>query len=840
MGVILKHTFRNIFAKPLMTLFLVVSITICSFAGMMAFDMNNSIKNILRGAFGSMYGTSNVLVSSNTDISEEDIAGLPENEATFISTKDSKLTVRNDQMYAYYNQKNLETVGVDTKIASDMKLIPKGVELGENECIITKTMAKELKLSEGDTFTIYGDNYVSQDYKIKKVAPLSGLLENEYTAVVSKEGMSKLCYDGKVKYQIAYIKVSDEASLSQFCNQLEDRVPNAVVENLVSGKTVEEQVSMISGIFKMLFLVTLLLVIFVTVNLSERIMIDRMSTVGTLRSLGVSPGLTSRVILVENMFYGLFGGVIGTGLYVLTRDTIFNNVFTVSSGSDVELSMDLGKVSIPVMIAVILGAVIVEMLCPLKELHKATNTAIRDIIFDNKDTEYKYIKKKFVISIICGSLGMVLAVLSFTVYKDNALVSVLGFILLILSFVSGYSFILRGISGLFEKLGQRRCNVGLTLAAINLRTKKTSIGSSKLAFIATTLSLVLFIAAISFYRFATSAPADANVILKDLSENAETYDYIKDLEGVTNIEFEYSKHGSIVVGTEKIEKYLAGKYEKRSDEELTNASFLGTDGRFSLITSYKGLPEKVNDGEIYIGGNLARELDVKIGDSIDLLLNPDGVVPYRDTFKVAGIINSSIADGSNNTIAMPLELYKQIYFDKPSYAYINSDNPEETVSLIKSYSSSTVSKIRTMADYIEEQDQQSAGMMTILYMIIIMGVGLSLVGVFSNQIVGFESRKRECAVLISTAMGRTSLIKMFAVENLLSSGISIVLGTVVGLVSTVLFFNAMKAMMPFDMVIDYGKTVAFLAIMFITFSITILKTMKNIKKMKISEQLKYE
>ena len=207
---------------------------------------------------------------------------------------------------------------------------------------------------------------------------------------------------------------------------------------------------------------------------------------------------------------------------------------------------------------------------------------------------------------------------------------------------------------------------------------------------------------------------------------------------------------------------------------------------------------------------------------------------------MAGIINSSIADGCDKTIAMPLELYKQIYFDKPSYAYVNSDNPEETVSLIKSYSSSTISKIRTMADYMEEANQQSAGMMTILYMIIIMGVGLSLVGVFSNQIVGFESRKRESAVLISTAMGRNSLIKMFAVENLLSSGISIVLGTALGLVCTVLFFNAMKTMIPFDISIDYGKTGLFLAIMFITFSITILKTMKNIKKMKISEQLKYE
>ena len=840
MGVILKHTFRNIFAKPLMTLFLVVSITICSFAGMMAFDMNNSIRNILRSAFGSMYGTSNAVVSSSTDISEEDLEGLPEYEATFISTKDSKLTVRNDQMYAYYNQKNLETVGVDPKIASDMKLIPKDVELAENECIITKTMAKELELSEGDTFTIYGDNYVSQDYKIKKVAPLSGLLENDYTAVVSKEGMSKLCYDGKVKYQLAYIKVSDEAELSGFCDQIKDRVPNATVENLVSGKTVEEQVNMISGIFKMLFLVTLLLVIFVTVTLSERIMIDRMSTVGTLRSLGVSPGLTSRVILIENMFYGLFGGVIGTVLYALTRDAIFNNVFTVSSGSDIELTMDLGKVSIPIMIAVIIGAVVVEMLCPLKELRKATNTAIRDIIFDNKDTEYKYKKKNLVLSIICGSLGAVLAVLSFTVLKDNPLVSILGFVLLILSFVSGYSFILRGVSSLFERMGQRRSNIGLTLAAVNLRTKKTSIGSSKLAFIATTLSLVLFIAAISFYCFSTSAPADASVILKGLSESSESYDYIKDLEGVTDLEFEYSSYGNIVAGTDKIEKYLAGRYEKGSDEELTISYFLGTDGRFSLITSYKGLPEKINDGDIYIGGNLAKELDVKVGDSIDLLLNPDGVVPYRDTFKVAGIINSSIADGCDKTIAMPLELYKQIYFDKPSYAYVNSDNPEETVSLIKSYSSSTVSKIRTMADYMDEANQQSAGMMTILYMIIIMGVGLSLVGVFSNQIVGFESRKRESAVLISTAMGRNSLIKMFAVENLLSSGISIVLGTALGLVCTVLFFNAMKTMIPFDISIDYGKTGLFLAIMFNTFSITILKTMKNIKKMKISEQLKYE
>ena len=107
MGVILKHTFRNIFAKPLMTIFLVVSITICAFAGMLAFDMSNSLDNILKGLFSSVAGTSNILVDTKTEIKEEDFEGLPEYEGTFVSSKTPKITVRNKQMYAYYNQKNL-------------------------------------------------------------------------------------------------------------------------------------------------------------------------------------------------------------------------------------------------------------------------------------------------------------------------------------------------------------------------------------------------------------------------------------------------------------------------------------------------------------------------------------------------------------------------------------------------------------------------------------------------------------------------------------------------------------------------------------------------------------
>ena len=209
MGVILKHTLRNIFAKPLMTLFLVVSITICSFAGMMAFDMSNSLENIFIGLFSQMTGTANVLINSSDDIDESDFEGISGFEAAYVSSKTSNITVRNDQMYAYYNQKTLNISGVDTEIASKMRIIPKDIVLNADEIIISEVMAKELGLNEGDTLKVFGDNYIDAEYVIKKIAKPSGLLDGEYSAVVSDEGMGKLCYNGHPKHETVYIRVED-------------------------------------------------------------------------------------------------------------------------------------------------------------------------------------------------------------------------------------------------------------------------------------------------------------------------------------------------------------------------------------------------------------------------------------------------------------------------------------------------------------------------------------------------------------------------------------------------------------------------------------------------------
>ena len=841
MGVILKHTLRNIFAKPLIMIFLVISITVCAFAGMMAFDMSNSLEGILKNAFASMFGKANVEIEATSEINEADFEDLPEHEACFVATKDSKLCVRSDDMYAYYNEKKLVTQGVDIDEAASMNLVSKKLSLEDDECVITKTIAKDMGLEKGDTFTIYGDNNKKVDFKVKEIASLGGLLSNDYNALVTEEGIAKLSYDGKCKYTMAFVKVENENEAAEFCDKLEDKMPTAYIENLVNGKMVKEQISQISGIFMFLFIITLLLVIFVTVTLSERIMIDRLSTIGTLRSLGISPGLTARVILVENMFYGLFGGVLGTVLYLASRDSMFSSLFTIHTDSDLEVGVELGEVSVPVIIGVILGAMIVEMICPLRELLKATGKPIRDIIFDNRDTEYKYRKKYLVLSIVSGILAAILIVITFAAKKDMTITALLGFLLVIVSVFSGYPFILKKISEVLEKISIKINKPIFGLAATSLRTKKTCIGSSKLTFIATTLSLVLFVCITAFQAFIVAPPADADVIVTGLSETTSFYDYFEDLYGVEAVEFKYYKYGDkLVVGKENIDEYLENKYIKKCDDYFEDISIIGTEGQYELDNEYIGLPEKIKDDEIYLTKKQANKLNLKVGDTAEFLLNSEGVVPKRTTLTVAGIIDSSNADSSNTTAAISLNLYKEVYMDSPAFAYIKTNDAEITRDLIRSYSSGTVDQVRTMDEYIEESKTTSAGILTLLYMIIIMGVSLTLIGVFCNQIVGFESRKRESAVLISTAMSRTGLIKLFANENFISSGISISLAVIVGAIETVLMYKLMSSYVIFGNDINIGKSIGFLVVIFFTFSITIVKTITSIRKMKISEQLKYE
>lgn len=69
---------------------------------------------------------------------------------------------------------------------------------------------------------------------------------------------------------------------------------------------------------------------------------------------------------------------------------------------------------------------------------------------------------------------------------------------------------------------------------------------------------------------------------------------------------------------------------------------------------------------------------------------------------------------------------------------------------------------------------------------------------------------------------------------------AVMIGAAVGAAETALISQAIKVVLALPISFDVIKVVLFLFLVFGAFSITILKTIRNIKKMKIAEQLKYE
>jgi len=845
MGVVLKHTFKNIWSKKIRTLMLLICIIMASFVAALSFDMSNSIKNVLRSAFVTMFGDGNVIVSNNAGIDDSSWAGTEgyEYDTARVAVRYSQIYKRDDEMYAYYNQKTLTTYGVDPESLNKMKLLAKSISLSDDECIISKKYAEDFDLKVGDKARIYGDNEISAEYTVKEILPYYGLMEKGYSAVVTEEGIRKLSYDGGLKYNMAYVKVHSEADLKDFCKIISKNMPTAQVENLVSGRMMTEQVSQISAVFYFMFAICVLLVVFVTISLSERIMVERMSTIGTLRSLGVSVKMTSLIILLENALYGLIGGVIGTGIYALVRDGLFNGMFTINSGSDIELEMNLGKISPVAMAGVVLGTILIECLCPIKELLRSVKTPIRDIIFDNKDTEFKYGRKSLVASILFAIIGIPNVVLGMTSFSENILILVVGVLCTIVALFLSYPHMLRAVCNLAAKHFEKKNKPVAQLACVQACTKKTSVGNSRLCVMAAAVCLMLLSLVVTYTELISFKEADCDVMVTGLSEDSSKYAFIKDLEGVSDVELMYLNYTTdMVFGSERIEEYLASdRAVKQPEFVFDQYDVFGTDTNYRMCKMVEDMPEKIEGNDLYITNKLAKKYHLSIGDEIEVLFKPTSVIPVREKLVVKGFINATNLNMNNTALLLSEEMYKKIYFDTPYFAFVRCEDPDKVVDQISKYASSMIDEAMTIETRMQKMQEGNAGLTTMLYLMIIMGVGLTLIAVFSNQTVGFEGRKRESAVLISTSMSRGKLSKSFLIENAFSALTAILIGTGVAiLLNSNMIYLLRNIGMEFPLRYHFTVIGAFAVAMFLVFTITVINPLRHLRKMNTAEQLKYE
>ena len=817
MKIILKHTFKNIISKPLRTGLLLFCVTICSFAAMLVFDMSGSIEHVLTSFYGQIAGTSDLLVACDKGLEEEMLEEAPECLAVFVANTTNSLYKRDASLYNYVIQESLDITGCDLEAAGNMGLLPKEIQLKKTQVAITEGMAKDYGYKVGDQIVLTDEVGKEVPYKVAYILPQTGMLHEKNSALLSVEGINQLYLEKASTYNMAYIDLQDSAKIEEIKRIIKKNTPTAVITPLYDSKEIKEATASVKNVFMVLFFVCLLLVLFVTISMSERMICEKMSVIGTFRSLGISNSLTSFILLLENGLYGLIGGGIGIFLYSCIRKSIFNSMFTIGDVSDMQLQIDFGETPVLYYVGVIAGAIAIECLCPLKEIRKAAGSSIRDIIFDNKDTEYRGSRREWVMGIVLFVVAVVAVLL-----PENFWGTLICFGASVGAVFLLYPYIIRFVSKLICNVA-KSCSMPVAhFAAMEISKKKSTVGSGRLCVTAVSICLVLFVISNSYHALYTQDIYDCDLLLEGMSEKCSTYRFIEKMEGVEDYEYIY-----------------ANMTENKINGQKKTINVFGYED-FQYFEGIKNLPEQMKNNECVMDQILAKKLGVQEGEKITITFQCDSFLPVTKKLKVIGYCDSMPYDCVGQSVVISKELYKNVFRDIPEKMLVKTKDLS-IKEKIENYSADTISTVRTMEDYQQEQEKGASSMKAMFAALIILGVGLTFVGNISNQLIGLEGRKRECAVLLSTSMSRGKLCKLFLLETLFSVSAALLVAVPFGLFLLKPLTEALEILgMPVPIVSSPVEIGSFIAMIWLVFVITVLLPVKHIRKMHISEQLKYE
>ena len=525
MNIVLKNSIKNLFGKPFRTLLVVFTIFMCCMSALLSFDMGSFIQRVLKEYYGSVSRADFMLSSDGRDLTQLP-EGFPECDIMAVSCNYEKVYKDIDGEYCYVTTDYLTIYGVDIDEAVSMEFLdPMEPEYGN--IYITAEYADDFGYEIGDTVVLHDRAGEEVELTVGGIFPedLKNAVLSGYAAITDLE-TSDLLSCGYREADMVMIDISDDSMIEEAKDLINAAYPGIQITDMFLPDSMLTLINEITLIFYLLFASTVLLVIFITSSICNRIVSERMSYIGTLRSLGMSSGRTARILLLENVLYALIGAVPAAVIYKILRDMILGSAFG-PDGSLGYMGLNVPPLSVSLVINVILFAVLIECLIPLKAILKALKTSIRDIIFDNRDTAYRFSRS----SLVIGTAALILAVL-FMIFSKNLLFAIGCLIFSVAALALLFPRLLKLVCTGIRKISDKSNNTAWSLAAVEAVSRKSTVGSGVLCTIASAMCIVVVTVANAMFGVADSIPYDCDVVA-ECSSSMKYYSYVEHLDGVT-------------------------------------------------------------------------------------------------------------------------------------------------------------------------------------------------------------------------------------------------------------------------------------------------------------------
>lgn len=845
MNILLKHITRNMRDNVgrttliMLSLFVVsILVAIISLAIMFIVMMVDAGSNLATFDYQIQSSTGEKILSDVVkDVENDfDILGMPDVEYGYMIDSDG-------------NYISTALDGLKIQQAINFKIInmdkEKNVELKDNEVIMTSKIANKFNLKKDQEFEYYGRNGEKNTLKVKYIVnslqnldPI-GIITNETTYLQIK-GTD----------EISYIMLFGDCKEESY--QIKENIEKYETEHGLKFDEYNESLSkMIKTILypAVIVLILVFAVIYVSLNSIVKIIInERVSVIGTFRSIGATKKQIIGVLIAEMLMYTIIPALLGAMVGVVAIKGISSMAELMLSFFGSSEKLDIKSYLWKISLITIVITTAFQMFLSIFELIKVSKLSIKDSIFNKHTSTYKYSIGKIILGLFLLVIGII------TIIKHSQLTywyCLMG----ILSIFVSIALIVPVISKYLIKILEKSKNPVITMATNTLKNSSLQINTNIIFIVTVSVSLVVysFFNYMSFVEKSKQNLVNSDIYVEEMGEQIydktdEFYklDNVKSVSALYDMTINENKYDKIVLADHTInEIHLI--YSNDYENLLKDSNTFDVDAN---------LCKDLKKYEIIISDYYKKIYDLKQEDIVVLDWQRE-----EDNFTIDTPVNLKIvgfADLSrlnNNTMIISSDLGEELNglifkgFSNTKY-FINLSNNSSTeaketrktiINELGILSNGMTGNVFTKDGYIKNVKTNSENYMKFMGFIVIVVVSLALVGIINNQTVSFMERRKEFATLYSIAMSRKQLKNMILIENTLAfinSTIASILFYVI--ISKLVEYTLQILLIPISMRFTISGILVVLLIVAMILLVIQRSMRKHIKNMNIVEEIKYE
>lgn len=766
MRLIIKYLLNNLKIKKFRTALIVVFLTLCNFLIIANLGINDYYTKAYNANVEYEKGDVDLVVTPATN-EDEETAGLLWDEGEVKLPKEKiadsfETLVALGKTETESKKIKVTIVGADLNSLINNKLLH-DVEVKDSNqdyIVISESAKKVLDIAEGDDLTIdlFNEEHV---LTVTDIAEKSGVFANDNDnsiTVVMKLKEVQDYYHLEKKVSSVYVNVSDKYSVDSVIQKIKDmnNTDDETKVNVVKSFN-EEAFSQKKSANSLALMVAMLIMIFISVYLisfiSKVIFLERMKVMGTFQSIGATAFQTSLIFIGENVCYGILGWIAGIGLSIAMCPKIFEILNSFQTNTEIDSSIS----PVYYLIALICSVAIM-LFCSIGSVVKMKKNTVKELLIANTREENGI---RLVNSVIAILLGGVAGILYFRNSNYNLILGVACFVLTVISSIILCKLVVWIVTKAFDVSLGRIFRRSFKFGVDNLRNDKMLRSSVTLITIVVSMLLCIIMVILSI-KSSMETMIDNNdfdISCTSLSSDLNTYKEIPDLNGVSDTYFDYIYNTKVDIDGVKVGATLVGV-----DDEDEFYLF-----RSQSISYDRDNAQKLLEGRyIMIDSFLADKNNVAIGDKISLTDSDDNEI-IGEEFEIIDVIDSSGFTTARDTILLDTK-YLTDEFNADPYQYlikIDKDaDVDEVASVVADELIETSTVVMTITEVVNNSLSGVDALIMILYLIIGICALLVIFGVINNITVSFLSRKRELAVLYSTAMSKGQLNVMFYGEIL--------------------------------------------------------------------------